>query len=97
MEKLTAQQILEKFPETKTVNEAWLVDIICPRCGGRETFEIKGTVLIEITDGDIDSCSGDSPEWNLNSSCRCANCDLTGSVKDFHFLGLDSLIKNQSH
>ena len=90
--KLTAKQLLKKFPELlkEKENENCLVDICCPECGNHSYFKIEMTTMMELLDNGTD-CHEDT-DWGPNSYCICKDCHYSNKVRKFTFKGLDDAI-----
>jgi hypothetical protein len=66
----------------KTKNTNCLYGFRCPKCESLEPFYIESKVIVRVTDSGTEETEGDI-EWDDESYCRCGECDLVGSVKEF--------------
>lgn len=96
--KLTAQQLLDKFPKLLKSDDnvdTLLEDMACPECGENSLFRIRFEGTAQVSD-DTSEDDGDH-DWNDESDCRCGFCEHAGRVKDFTYYGLSELIEEQQH
>jgi len=88
--KLTAEQLIEKFPDMACMEDSLLQDLACPNCGERDSFKIGFTGTCRVDRYGSDDC-GDH-EWDAKSHCHCPVCDHVATVGEFTFKGLDELL-----
>ena len=68
------------------MNENCLFGFQCPSCGSCGPFYIEARLVVLVHDDGTDFPEQDNMdvmEWDNESYCKCYNCELYGTVKDF--------------
>lgn len=77
------QDLAESIPDAVPLPPPTVHNLLCPKCGHRESFVIETSeCLLMYSDGvALESDSG--MEWGDHSYCHCHKCDHRGTVYQF--------------
>ena len=61
------------------ISHEWLDSLVCPRCGGKGTVEVKATTWVCLYE---EAMSIADPTYSGNEECRCYHCGAGGFFLD---------------
>lgn len=92
---MRAETFVERFPQVTQVNNNYLQDLACTRCGDRGPFDIECTAFFNVGDvKGIGHMPTTTPDWMPDNKIKCLKCGCQSTISTFDVQGLDSHLTN---